>query len=158
MILPLDRHVPSRVHSASIVRRGWHQLSHRDDRIDGEHEMALFHPFDHLNGGDMCLNLAHLMRYNLQSDGSKVANCQIGRLYRLWTNRDAPFLLQNYKGVTSSYIKTDRNVVYQTVDFLYFGQRYCFSYNDGFKRELSGELFNYLNAVKIMICFLSINI
>ena len=68
--------------------------------------------------------------------------------------------LQIYKGVTgASFVyKTDRNVVDRPVDFLYFGQRYCFSYNDGFKRELSGELFNYLNAVKIMICFLSINI
>ena len=81
MILPLDRHVPSRVHSASvlhaptvIVRREWHQLLHRDEWIDGEHEMALFHPFEHLNSGDMCLNLSHQTRNNLRSDGSKVAN------------------------------------------------------------------------------------
>ena len=130
----------------------------RVERFVGEHEMALFHPFDHLNGGDMCLNLAHQNRYNHRSDDSKAADCQIGRFYRLWTNRDAPYLSANLQRRDKFIYKTDRNVVYRTVDFLYFGQRYCFSYNDGFKRELSGELFNYLNAVKIMICFLSINI
>ena len=77
-------------------------MSHRDDQIDGEHEMTLFHPFDHLNSGDMCSNLT---RYNLQSNGSKVAGCQIGRFYRLLLNLDVPYLLQNYKGATSSYIK-----------------------------------------------------
>ena len=61
MIPSLDRRVPPRVHSALvlhvmavIVRQGCHHLLHRDEWIDDEHEMA----FEHLNSGDMCLNLA----------------------------------------------------------------------------------------------------
>ena len=73
--------------------------------------------FDHLNGGDMCL---YQNRYNLQSNGSKAAGCQIEHFFRLLLNLDVPYLLQNYKGVTGAafvYKRAEICISYQTVDF-----------------------------------------